>query len=98
MDLCLVQRFIPLYSGAFVEFGALKYVSLSLSYLPSERGKEGGREKNKFTLQKPNQSFFPPPSPPPPLPPPTPKKRQFEKEGPHNVIIGYHVERRGALL
>ena len=49
MDLCLVQRFIPLYSGAFVEFGALKYVSLSLSYLPSER-REGMRRRDQPTM------------------------------------------------
>lgn len=41
-----------------MEFGALKYVSLSLSYLPSERGKEEKGKKNQSLKSK--SKFLPP--------------------------------------
>lgn len=40
MDLCLVQRFIPLYSSPFVDPTALKYVSLSPFILANTRGRK----------------------------------------------------------
>lgn len=48
MDLCLVQRFIPLYSSPFVDPRALKYVSLSPFILAIRRGR---KSKLKLSLK-----------------------------------------------
>lgn len=48
MDLCLVQRFIPLFSGSFVDPTALKYVSLSPFILAITRGR---KSKLKVSLK-----------------------------------------------
>ncbi len=48
MDLCLVQRFIPLYSSSFVDPRALKYVSLSPFILAIRRGR---KSKLKLSLK-----------------------------------------------